>query len=276
MLRHFKHYLIGACVLSVVIAGVIVAIAYATQGVAAFEPGPNLIMLVMLIAIGVLGVRRFFNGLAQMRLSRLLAVYDDQCDPEAFVRGMDPIARAFKSPFTARDVWLLSPYGLALADVGRAEEATRLLDTMKKSAVAASKPRDFAIMLMNMEPLARRLLGDEAALPLLIRAEELIDKEPRADTGNYRSYITWERGIIEAQRDGDNGKLIAELQRIRERTSSSWRLRVVCADHEAIVHKVLGDFARERMCLEFIVEHGNLLPYVSPALRRLGELDRMG
>ena len=161
---------------------------------------------------------------------------------------------------------------MALLDIGRRAEALELADALRQAAEQAPTPHERASMLVNMEPFVERLFGSPIALPLLACAQELMDTDPVANDAGRRGYVEWERSMLQFQAAGNYGRLAELLREVRMRESCSMRFRVTCALRESVAHRALGDVSRERECLEFVVEHGNLLPMVSSARQRLAEL----
>ena len=206
------------------------------------------------------------------KFSQIIRIYDDNCDPQTFLGVADGIARRLRMPYNELSVWFLAPYGMALVDVGRRDEALELADSLRQAAEQAPTPHERASMLVNMEPFIERLFGSPIALPLLERAQELMDADPFTNDAGRRNYVAWERSMLQAQAAGNYGRLVELLREVRVRESCSMRLRVTCALRESVAHRALGDTSRERECLEFVVAHGSMLPAVSSARQRLAEL----
>ena len=258
----------------VVVPVAVIALWLVSRGSLDAAGGFQLLVPLALALVSAFCVKRIFEFAADGFAKNLLSVYEDRCDPQLFVEQARDVADSFTVPFGELGTWFLSSYGLALADLGRLHESAEILERMRKSAEAAVSKKQLAAVLINTEPLAQRLMDDGIAISMLEKAREEIGRVGDG-TGDARlSYIEWKLGVLKSRKDGNAALLLSSLREIRERKSCSWRLRVQCADEEAALCSGLGDALRERECLEFVVEHGNRLPSVKRAQRRLAELER--
>ena len=154
---------------------------------------------------------------------------------------------------------------LALADGGQVEEAARIGEGLSASAAQAEGEGERAALLVNMEPVVQRLLGERPALGAVEEAERLLEGDASAEAVQRRKFLAWERGVLEARLSGDDGLLASKLAHVRETDGYPLRMRVLAAADEAAACRRQGDGARERECLRFVVGHGERLPAVTGA-----------
>ena len=255
MLRYFKKYVWAAYALSVLIPAASLAAFSVVMGGNVVKTLPGLFSSLMLFFACLYVMPRLMGQLADRKAEQLVSLYNDGCDPDAFRAQAAAPARAIGEPYTEAGSWFLSFYALALADGGQAEgEGER------------------AALLVNMEPVVQRLLGERPALGAVEEAERLLEGDASAEAVQRRKFLAWERGVLEARLSGDDGLLASKLAHVRETDGYPLRMRVLAAADEAAACRRQGDGARERECLRFVVEHGNRLPAVPAARARLAEL----
>ncbi|RDB62290.1 hypothetical protein C1878_08165 [Gordonibacter sp. 28C] len=273
MLPYFKKYLFAAYALSVLIPVASLAAFSVVMGGNVVKTLPGLFSSLMLFVACLYAMPRIMGQMADRKADALVSLYNDACDPPAFLEQAEKPAGAVKTPYTEAGSWFLSFYALALADEDRAEEAARIGESMRLSAVQAQDPKVRAALLVNMEPVVLRLLGAQAALGAVEEAERLLAGAQDAESAQRRNFLAWERGVLEARLAGDDGALAEKLAHVRPQAAYPLRMRVLAAADEAAVHRRRGDVAQERECLRFVAEHGNRLPAVAAAQERLAELD---
>lgn len=273
MLPYVKNYLIKTYVLSPLPALIFVVVAtLATGRPVLFEPW-GMLTAVALVMLGTFFVGKWMADAAIGEAAGLVNLFSSGCDPQAFVDGGGSIASRMKPPFDEGASWYASYYCLALLDIGRTREAAKLADDLRISVDKTRKPATRAAICLHMEPPVRRLLGSEAALKVLDHAEIDLDSANVPDEDGHRRYLSGERSILVARRDGDDERLVELLSRVRQASPGELRARVEAAWEEAEAEHRLGHVDRERSCLRFVVERGNLLSCVSKAHDRLNELE---
>lgn len=273
MLPFYRRYVIAVCASAVVVSIVVSTIwAFVTGRVMASTIEGLLISLAVFFAtLAISG--RIFNNKATEETERLFALYNDRCDPEAFVNEAADLARAARETRGELSSWVMSYYAQALLDVGKPDAARAILSEQVQSVDALKKTSDQAAVVVNMVPLAMKLEEPPVVMALIDHGIELL-----ADAADYasterRTYLQGQREIMEARLAGDNERLVGLYERIRTSAAGPLRVRVERAWDEAQIHFRTGDAACERTCLAFVVEKGNKLALVAPARARLAALD---
>ena len=233
---------------------------------------PGLISAILLMIISLLTAKKIVTGMADRKTSEMLSLYNDKCDPQAFVNASQTVVREMRPPYDETASWYLSFYALALDDLGKREEAVRIGQAMLSSAQMAQDPKVKAALLVNIEPLVQRLFGVQQALDVVVQGQEVLAGSTDPDDLNRVSFLKWEQGILEAIFDGNDAVLIERFSGIRMSTGHPMRIRVSYALLEASVRKSRGEKGKERECLEFVVANGGKLPAVGLAQERLKEL----
>ncbi len=274
MLPFVKNYLIKTSVLSPLPALIFVVVATLVTGrPVLFEPW-GMLTAVALVVLGTLLIGKRMADLAFDEASRLVNLFSNGCDPQAFVDKGSSITSRMRPPFDESASWYASYYCLALLDLGRIHEAVKLADGLRISVDKARRPATRAALCLHMEPPVRQLLGPEAALKALDQAEADLNAANVPDGNDHRQYLSGERDILLAQRDGDDERLADLLSRVREASAGELRARVEAAWEEAGAAQRLDHVERELLCLRFVVDRGNLLSCVREARERLHELER--
>lgn len=272
MLPYFKKYAILMYVVPVLTMVVLTTVlAYAT-GFALSATLPGILVSLAGLVVLTLASSRYFGNLANKKADELVALYNDSCDPQAFVEQGAEVASTIEGPYAETGSWFLSFYALALLDVGQMEPAAVIGSNMQRSAMQAADPRTRSAVMVNIEPVVLRLFGPEAALGVVEEAEGALAALTGPEADQRRSFLSWERTLLTAMLEGDEERLLQTYAEVRTRESYPLRLRVLNADAEAAICRHRGDAARERECLEFVVANGNQLPVVPAARTRLAEL----
>ncbi|MEE0844797.1 MAG: hypothetical protein U0L71_01220 [Eggerthellaceae bacterium] len=274
MLPYFRNYAFVGYVLGMAVPVLLVTAISWVTGFYIVYTLPGLIAAILLLIIGLLTAKKIVTGLADKKAAVMISLYNDGCDPQAFVDASQKVVREIRPPYDESGSWFLSFYALALDDLGRRDEAARIGQTMLSSAQMAQDPQVKAGLLVNIEPLVQRLFGAEQALEVVQNAQMALAGAADADSQSRLSFLKWEQGILEAILDGDGETLITRFSGIRTSLNYPLRIRVSYAILEASLHKARGESDRERECLEFVMQNGGKLPAVQLASRRLQELGR--
>lgn len=272
MLPYFKKYTILMYVLPVLAMVVLTTVLAYASGFALSSTLPGLLVSLAGLVVLTLLSSRIFGNLANKKADELVALYNESCDPQAFVEQGAEVASTIEGPYTEAGSWFLSFYALALLDVGQVEPAAVIGSNMQKSAMEAADPRTRAAVMVNIEPLVLRLFGAQAALGVVAEAEAALASLAGPDAEQRRSFLAWERSLLTALVEGDEDRLLQTYSEVRLREVYPMRMRALNADAEAAICRRRGLSERERECLKFVVEHGNQLPIVPAARARLTEL----
>ena len=176
MLRYFKKYVWAAYALSVLIPAASLAAFSVVMGGNVVKTLPGLFSSLMLFFACLYVMPRLMGQLADRKAEQLVSLYNDGCDPDAFRAQAAAPARAIGEPYTEAGSWFLSFYALALADGGQVEEAARIGEGLSASAAQAEGEGERAALLVNMEPVVQRLLGERPALGAVEEAERLLER----------------------------------------------------------------------------------------------------
>lgn len=271
MLPYVKSYAFIAYVLGIVVPiGFITVLSWIT-GYYLPTTIPGVIASVALLAVCLLSAKRIATRMADSYAERVLSLYNDSCDPQAFVEQGRAIAERIRPPYEENGSWFLSFYALALDDIGQRDEAVRIGQTMLSSARRAEDPAQKVSLLVNMEPLISRLFGAQQTLDLIQEALTAAQESGQAEPGQV-SFLQWEKSMLEAVRDGDHEMLAQRFSSVRTSGSAPMRMRVSDALLEASVRKARGERDLERECLDFVIRNGNKLPAVKLAQERIAAL----
>lgn len=272
MLPYFRNYAFLGYILGMAIPVLLVTAVSWVVGFYVVYTLPGLIAAIVLLVVGLLTAKRVVTNMADRKADEMIALYNNACDPEAFLSSASSVAREIRPPYDPAGSWFLSFYALALDDAGKRNEAVQIGQAMLSSAQIATEPKDKAALLVNIIPLVQRLFGAEQALEVVVQAQDVLSGSNDPDDMNRMSYLNFERTVLEAIRDGDDKTLINHFSGIRNTETYPMRVRVSDALLEASIHKAQKNVAAEHECLTFVVEHGNKLPAVTLARQRLAEL----
>ncbi len=269
MLPYVKKYVIVACVIAVVIP-LVVSTAWPlfTGQIMAASVG-GLILLLALFFGGFLVSVRVMGRKADELVDGYIALYDEKCDPQAFVDASRDIASSVVVPFTPSGAWFIGYYAQAMLDLGFVEKAEKLRDAMFDTIAKSKKASDQISMIVDLVSLMTKLEGPEETLPVVEKGIELIGAPAELDAAVQKDYLTSQAQILRARMNGELDKLATLYADVVSRELVPMRIRVECAWEEARIHFNAGDAARERDSLEFVVGHGNKLALVAPARARL-------
>lgn len=272
MLPYFKKYTILMYVLPVLTMVVLTtALAYGA-GFALAATLPGLLVSLACLVVLTLASSRYFGNLADRKARELVALYNDACDPAAFVEQGAEVASTIEAPYTEAGSWYLSFYALALLDEGQTQPAAIIGSNMQASAARTDDVRVKSALLVNIEPVVLRLFGAQTALGVVAEAEAALAGLDGPDAEARRSFLAWEHELLAAICEGDEEFLLAKHAAVRANEGNPLRMRVLSADAEATIWRSRGNAPAERECLAFVVEHGGGLPVVPAAHARLAEL----
>ena len=239
-------------------------------GMIGFTDPVGMVLLALLIFGPILSFN-FFNRRASAEFDRIMNLYNEDCDPQAFVDEGALIVQNAQSPYNPFEAWFLSFYALALLDVGRAEEAAQIGKNMQDFAESAENNEEKASYLVNIIPLVLRLFGPAAGLSVIDRALEIVQNNPAPNSAEQEGYLISQKRMVEAVENHDAAYLLERCEAIRTNASGNqqMRVRVLEAEQEAQLREITGDAVGARECWQFVADNGNRLPSVEEARRHL-------
>lgn len=272
MLPYFKRYAIISCIVAVAVP-VVVSTAYAAiTGKIMASSIDGLIILLLLLFGTMMLMQLAFSRRVNAQVQDLLALYNDKCDPAAFVERGRSLADEITVPFNVDGSWFLAYYGQALLELGQADAARQVLKDMQESADRARKPGTRAGILLNEAVLATKVEGPAAALRLMDESYQMFGGDAANPHDRTVIFVKGQRDLLQAEVDGDAAKQRALYVNAKDDEGIPMRLRVESAWKLARLDYQAGDIADERSELEFVVKHGNKLALVPQARKRLAEL----
>lgn len=272
MLPYYRKYLITAYAVAVAVPIVITTAIAAFGGVALSSTIPGIFASLGILIVATLVMLRVMGNKAERDTAETLALYNNECNPAAFIERAQPVVANIRPPYEPMGAWFISYYAMALADVGRFDEAADIGTALQQSAAVARNDSSRSALLVALEPLVLRLFGPQTALPVIEQTVALLEKLPANHNDGQLEFMQSERERAAARVAGNDEWLLNSYREIRENEGLPLRVRVLYANLEAEICKRRGDAARERMCLEFVAARGGGLPAVPFAHARLAEL----
>lgn len=270
MIAFNGKYFVYASGAALVLTAVVQSIYSAVTGLPMAGTLPGLIVSLLLFVGTTLIALLYFKRKSTVDVDTLLDVYNESCDPGAFVEQSQLYVNGMQAPYDSTSSWYMSYYAQALLDLGQVQQAQKIEQDMYDSIREASDVEQQAKIVVNLVPLARKLLGPSDTVPIIQKGIELLDTGVAVKDGfAYESYLQNQLVICTALAERDDAKLVRYYSSSRTNESLPLRIRVEQAWEEAQIHYRAGDTAREVECLEFIVAHGNKLAFVGAAQDRL-------
>ena len=232
----------------------------------------GLIAALIILFMSIYGCVRYASRAADAKAQSMVALYDEQCDPEAFLTAAAQVTPQITPPVLEPGAWFLALLGQASLDTGDRDTAKTDLDILANSVLAAKTGDIRAGILTNAIPLALKLQGPEQTMALIDEALQALSASTSPHALLQKTYLSAQRDLCAAMLRHDNATLIERYRRIREDARAVERLRVEYAWHEARICYEEGRRDEELECLRFIVDHGGKLAFVPTARNRLAEL----
>ena len=273
MLPYFRKYLALAFAGAALVPTVVTGVWFLLTGVNAQATLPGLIATLVLFFGSAVWLLNYFNRRAEADVDRLISLYNDGCDPVAFVNQIAPIAGRVGSPNTEQGAWLLSYYALALADTAKVQAASQIAGALRRTAAVTEDKGLAASILVDVEPVVLKTSGVFEALDVVATGEQLLDAIDAPEDDGKRVFLATQRQLLDSLAADDQQELIACYRRTWENDASPLRVRVESACHEADIQRDRGNAAAEKECLAFAVAHGNRLPEIPQAKDRLAVLE---
>lgn len=272
MLPYFKRYTVYVSIIAIALPVLASTIWPLVTGQLMGASIGGLISMFALFILGMFVGYAIFGKRADAETEKMLAKYNDDCDPQALVDEGSKLAHSIQFPCDQSGSWFLAYYAQALLDLGRTDEAKAIQDGIANSFAAAKKPSQKLGILANLLPLAEKSKGPEAALELANEGIRLCDGMPDGGASQIREFLESQRKVLQAEESDDPADLSKVAASIADSSAYPMRLRVEYAWREASAQYKLGEPAQERESLEFVVEHGGKLALVQKAKERLGSL----
>lgn len=273
MLPYFKKYVIWSCVIAVAVPVVTSTVYAAVTGSIMAATLPGMIGMLVLLFGSMMAAQSFFARKADEKTEAMLALYNEQCDPKAFTEQAAPVVANMREPYDVMASWFLTYYAQALLDEGRTDQAKAIEAAMLRSIDAAKNDSIRLGVLMNTVPLVTKTQGPRAVLDLVDKGLALVPTlQQGPQTADPLTFLNNQKTLLEAAVDHDDATLRSLYARVHDDASLPLRIRVESAWKEAQACHGLGDTARERTCLDFVVADGKGLALVAPARERLAAL----
>lgn len=272
MLAYYKRYAIISCVVAVAVPlAVSTAYAAVTGKIMAASLDGLIVLLLLLFGTMVL-MQGVFARRVDGRTAQLLALYNDDCDPEAFVEQGRAVADAITEPYDVTGSWFMTYYGQALLDAGKADQARKVAEALRESVAAARKPQAKVGIIANAVPLVAKVDGPKAALDLVGEGLELAGGQDADPADSRVVFLRGQQRLRQAEAADDDAELRSFYEKSVADATVPERLRVESAWKLARLAFRSGDAATERRMLRYVVSHGGKLALVAPARKQLDAL----
>lgn len=270
MIAFTGKYLVYASGAALVLTAVVQSVYSAVTGLPMAGTLPGLIASLLLFVGTTAVALLYFKRKSTVDVDTLLDIYNESCDPSAFVEQSQLYVNGMLSPYDSTSSWYMSYYAQALLDLGQVQQAQKIEQDMYDSIREATDVDQQAKIIVNLVPLARKLLGSADSVPIIQKGIELLNSSEAVKDGYaYESYLQNQLVVCTALAEHDDEKLVRFYSSSRNNETLPLRIRVEQAWEEAQIHYRAGETAREVECLEFIVAHGNKLAFVKAAQDRL-------
>lgn len=270
MFANNGRYVVIASGLAIVVTAVVQTVYTAATGRALSSTLPGLIVSCLLFMVIMLAVYAYFGRKGSASVDALVSLYDDACDPRAFVDGSAGYVEKMSAPYDAEASWFMSYYAQALLDLGEAKRAQQIEQNMYDSIKGAALLETQAKIVVNLVPLVVKLLGPADAVPVIQKGLDLLESgQCGRDAADFEAYLVNQLAVARAAASQDDVLLERFCFSTRRNEALPMRIRVEQAWEEAKIHYRKGDAAKEAECLDFVVRNGNKLALVKPASDRL-------
>lgn len=272
MIPFFKRYSIYVCIIAVALP-VIYSTIYPmiTGQIAASSLGSTVVMF-LLFVMGLLLGFGIFERKAQAKADEWVALYNDDCDPEAFMSKGGAIAENMKPPYGQVASWYMSYFAQAKLDVGDVQDAKEILVGMAKSVEASKKPMEKLAIVVNAIPLAEKIEGPSKAGALISEGFTLCDQCRASDAAQYREFLESQKAIMEARSSGDDERIASLDDGVWQSSRYPKRIRVEYAWDAASADYKLGRADAEKKALAYVADNGGTLVLTAKAKERLKSL----
>lgn len=300
MLKHFKE-LKRRAVAFIALMSVAILLLYCAATLLLGIPLVSVWVIAPFLVIPVFGNLVFnkFESKAMAAVIGMVGLYENDCNPQAFVDKFDSVLDTFEPRFDINEVWVLSAYARALFEIGEEEKARVLLNAFREQVERSEHPEEKGPMMVNYEPLIFMLEGVDAALVVLDRAQKAIEEIPEVrkkqrkdgfltapelredllsspDMQARLMYIEVERRFLSALKARDACTLEKEKRAAFEDGGTSNVLKARYAYALAEVYCENGDESKARKALEDTVRVAGGLRCAREAKKRMDEMPAKG
>ncbi len=272
MFAYYKRYAIISCVVAVAVP-LAVSTAYAAVTGKIMAASLDGLIVLLLLLFGTMALMQgVFARRVDGRTAQLLALYNDDCNPEAFVEQGRAVADAITEPYDVTGSWFMTYYGQALLDAGKADQARKVAEALRESVAAARKPQAKVGIIANAVPLVAKVDGPKAALDLVGEGLELAGGQDADPADSRVVFLRGQQRLRQAEAADDDAELRSFYEKSVADATVPERLRVESAWKLARLAFRSGDVATERRMLRYVVGHGGKLALVAPARKQLDAL----
>ncbi len=272
MLPYFKKYTIAVCVIAVALPVIVSTIWPLFTGQMMASSLAGLLLMFALFFVGMMIGFSIFNRKAESATARLLALYNDECYPQALIDEGQSLADAITFPCNESGAWFMSYYAQALLESGDVERASGIAKGIRQSIIVSKKDATKCMILVNLIPLEEKLSSNDDVMSLIDEGLGYCKDSVLPNMAVRRQYLENQKKVIES-RLADDPATRAEIDKsVVDATDNPMRVRVEFAYDAAIAYFCAHDTEQERTSLEFVAKHGNHLALVSQAKKRLDEM----
>lgn len=272
MLPYFKRYSIYVSIMAIALPVVVSTVWPLFTGQMMATSVGGLVALFALFVLGLFSGYAVFGRKADAETERLLAAYNDRCDPQALVDEGAKLANSIPFPCDQSGSWYLGYYAQALLDLGRTEQAQAIQKGISDSAAAAKKPAAKAGILSNLLPLVEKTEGPQAAIAVADEGMDACGQLADAGAAQMRDYFESQRKVLQAELSDDASDIAKVASAIAGNDRYPRRIRVEYAWRQASAEFKLGDKEAERKCLRYVADNGGKLALAAKAKERLAAM----
>lgn len=272
MLIYYKKYVIIVCAIAVALPVIVSSVYPFITGQLMASTISGLVTMFLLFAAGMLIGYKIMNGVAEKKTDELLSIYNDKCDPKAFVEAGSQLASDIVFPCGEPGAWYLGYYAQALLDIGDVDGAKKIASGLRESITAQKKDEGKCAILVNLIPLESKLSGSKSTMQLVDEGLAMVSSQTSPEAQVRKKYLESQKKIFTAEVDGNYQEEATLDESVMEAGANPMRTRVEFAYKAASAYFKLGNETAERKDLQFVVDNGNELKLVEMAKQRLTEL----
>lgn len=272
MLIYFKRSVIAVCAIAVALPIIASTIWPLFTGQMMASTLLGLVLEFALFACGFVLGFAIFNKRANAKADRMIALYNNECDPQAFLKEGQMVISEITFPCNEQGAWFTGYYAQACLEVGRTEEAATLQKGLETSIQAAKKPLVASTIATYLISLLEKTGTADEVEELIDESLARIEHDASAAAGARRDYLNSQLKVVKTRKSGDEQARLRQDESIVQSESYPMRLRVEYAWDEASAAFKMGDADLERASLQFVIAHGGSLALVAHAKDRLSSL----
>ena len=272
MIVYFKSYVVLVCGIAIALPVVYSTVYPMMTGELVASSLSGLITLFVLFILGLLLGFGIFERKAQAKADSWVALYNDQCDPEAFLREGADLAEGMRPPYNQVSAWYMGYYAQAYLDSGDTHDAKAVLDALLSSIESARKPAEKVGIIVNTIPLLDKIEGAHAALGLVDRGFDICAECKGSAVSQYREFLESQSSVLNARVSGDARKALEMDESVWHSQRYPRRIRVEYAWDGASAAYSCGESATEKEALEYVADNGGELALAQKAEDRLSSI----